>query len=639
MGSLDGVYIAIARFIQAHGPQPGWYPYWRCGIPFEQVYQPIFHAIVAAFSSASGFTTARGYHWVVGAVYCLGPVSLFWLTARLTSNLPTGFVAALIYSLLSPSALLVPAIAGDLGGLYWGRRLHVALVYSDTPNLAALTLLPLVILLLDVARRRSEYWPLILAAFLTAAILLTNVPASIALGMAMAAYALAFATPRFWWQIGAVGLAGGLMAVGWFPPSMIRAVSANLSRYEPANRFTANHYAGFAAAAFLLPVLAILARKINIAEPARFAGFFLLFAGGVTLLNYWFDVTILAQPRRFQIAMEIPIAILLAIGGIGLWKRIQPVPVQSLKEFGWMRVALLAGGVLFLGFEIQSLRFFARKIIRPIDGTYLSEYRTAKWLEQNAPGQRVYAAGSTMFWMNAFADIPQVTGCCEQSIALPVTQMMRYTLGTDDEAGDRTFAVSLAWLQVLGANYVVVPGPQSTDVYKWDWKHPAKFDGRLREITREGGNIVYEVPQRSAVPAHLVLRNELISRYPINGLDVEPLARYNAAIQDAGRAAVFMENGADPRVYEFRVELAAHQLFSVQIPFHAGWRATVNGHAVPVAQDALGFVVVEPGTIGPARIRLTFADWPEQSACRAISGLTIAGLLVGLVIASVRRFR
>jgi hypothetical protein len=235
-----------------------------------------------------------------------------------------------------------------------------------------------------------------------------------------------------------------------------------------------------------------------------------------------------------------------------------------------------------------------------------------------------------MFWLNAFSNSPQVAGCCEQSIALPVTQVMRYTLGTDDHAADRAFEVSLAWLQALGANYVVVPGPESTDVYKREWAHPGKFAGRLEEMTREGGNIIYAVPQRSVVPAHLVLLHELVSRVPENGLDIGALAEYIAAIEDPMRPPVEARNldvAPDPRVLDFKAQVPEAYLISVQIPYHAGWHATVNGRPVPVRQDALGLIVLEPDVAGPAAIRLSFEHWPEQRICRAISYVTLFSLL------------
>ncbi|NIO68685.1 MAG: hypothetical protein GTN71_06480, partial [Anaerolineae bacterium] len=42
------------------------------------------------------------------------------------------------------------------------------------------------------------------------------------------------------------------------------------------------------------------------------------------------------------------------------------------------------------------------------DVSQTSEYRVARWLEDNTDGGRVYATGTHGFWLNVFSDVPQI---------------------------------------------------------------------------------------------------------------------------------------------------------------------------------------------------------------------------------------
>lgn len=95
----------------------------------------------AAFQSVSGF------------VYCLGPVTLFamaWLFSRAPGH---AFAAAVLYSLSAPSQLIVPDAPFSIQHLWDARRLYLAAVWDETPHMAALAILPLVILFLSLSIR------------------------------------------------------------------------------------------------------------------------------------------------------------------------------------------------------------------------------------------------------------------------------------------------------------------------------------------------------------------------------------------------------------------------------------------------------------------------------------------------------
>ena len=50
MGSVEGSFIAFARYIRENWGDLTWIPLWLAGMPVEQVYQPGLHYTVAGIS-------------------------------------------------------------------------------------------------------------------------------------------------------------------------------------------------------------------------------------------------------------------------------------------------------------------------------------------------------------------------------------------------------------------------------------------------------------------------------------------------------------------------------------------------------------------------------------------------------------
>ncbi len=59
MGSIEGAYVGLSRWLQGHWTDLGWFPLWYGGIPLENAYPPLLHIVVAAAAQASGISPAR----------------------------------------------------------------------------------------------------------------------------------------------------------------------------------------------------------------------------------------------------------------------------------------------------------------------------------------------------------------------------------------------------------------------------------------------------------------------------------------------------------------------------------------------------------------------------------------------------
>src|SRR5437868_8098119 len=60
--SIEGAFVALARYISQHPFPPGWWPLWHGGMPFEIVYVPGLHAITGLTARFTGMAPAHAYH-------------------------------------------------------------------------------------------------------------------------------------------------------------------------------------------------------------------------------------------------------------------------------------------------------------------------------------------------------------------------------------------------------------------------------------------------------------------------------------------------------------------------------------------------------------------------------------------------
>ena len=619
-GSVEAVFIAYARFARDHWPDLGWCPFWFAGLPFQNAYVPALHLTVAAFSYLAHCSAASAFHRVAACLYCLGPVTLFWMACRLTRSAGWSFCAALVYSLLSPSAFLVPAIHADLGSLFWGQRLHAMITYGDDPHVVSLTLLPLAILAIDwaLAKRRPIFC--VAAALALAAVPLTNWPGAIVLAYAAIAYALSLPSPGRWksWarMIGMAVLAYA-MAVPWMPPSTILTTEAAVASQDAANRFGLHHLLYFAAVAALAWIL--LRVSGNSPGYLRFFLLFFVFMAAITLSWYWLGITLLAQPNRFHLAMEMGLALSFVFG-------VRVMVVRHAR----LRGAVTGLFVIACVFQVVQYVSYARRLIHGIDITRTSEYKTAIWFDRHMHDSRVMVPGSTTFWLNVFTDTPQLEGCCLQSVRTPTVPIAIYGIDTDLTAEHRAFENSLLWLKALGVRAVAVSGPRSTEVYK-PFYHPGKFAGRLRELWRDQDDVIYEIPWRYYSLAHAIEPRDLPARAPANGVDSEPLVPYVAAI-DRPDAPDLSVRWPDDATVVIRGELKQDQIVSVQENAHPGWHAAVDGVPRRVFADKLGFLAVEPRCSGACTIELHYDGGIEASAAKWISRAALIGSLLWVLL-------
>ena len=324
------------------------------------------------------------------------------------------------------------------------------------------------------------------------------------------------------------------------------------------------------------------------------------------------------RPERYHLEMEMGIAMLAALVAYEVFKR---APQR-------LAIVAMVALIVVLVPPLRICRRYARTfLITTIDITKTSEWKTADWLNRNWSGERVMLPGSSMFWLTAFSDTPEIGGGFAQGITdreLPVA-----TYGLTAGAGEYWAEWSVMWLKAMGVQAVGVSGPGSTEVYR-DFVDPKKFEGVLEVLWRDGGDVLYRVGKPHLSLARVVPRIDLVSRTPINGTDVDPLRGYVAALEDPGMPEARFQwlSAHSARIV---TDIGTDEVVSVQMAFHPGWHARAGGRELRIGQDALGLMTIYPAGSGPSTIDLFYDGGTEMRIAYWVCGITAVGLF-GIVV-------
>jgi hypothetical protein len=621
MQTNAGSFMAISRFILQHWPHLGWFPWWFNGEPFENTYTPLLPLADAAFAWITGSSTARAYNFVTGGFYVLAPVFLFLFAWRLTRFLETGFFAALIFSLFSPSTIF--PLFRELG--WWGPwRLRVLAFYGEGPHITVVSTLPLALLLVYLAITTRRYLWCAAAAVAMACLTLVNAFGAVDLGVGCVCLLLALprkAMPKAGLLVLAMAAAAYLLAGRFMTPTFLRTMAVDSQTVGGV--FHARDLA--ATWALILPgfvFLCFAVRAIN----DYFTRFILLFTYLFFEIVGMFAIAgraALPQPDRYSLELELGLALVVAFGLRKLVVRF-PAPM---KAFGILLIAFAAFH------QTVHYRRYARVILQEIDIRQTIEYRTAQWIGNHLGGLRVFGGAETGTWLNVFVDTPQMnSGHRPFNPNFAVEESAIYEIYSSEGAGSRDAEVSVLWLKAFGCHAIYVPGPQSRVATK-PFVHPYKFEGVLPVLWHEEDDTIYGVPQRTKSLAHVVSESAIVQRQPIHGLDTDEVARYVAALDDPTLPADVMTwtdpNHADPNHGHIDTTLHPGQVLSIQTTYDKGWIARANGKPAEVTRDGIGLSVIHAPCDGPCSIDFVFTGGFERHFFNAVSSITIFALLLG----------
>jgi hypothetical protein len=587
MYSIEGSYVALARWYEVNWAHPGWFPLWYGGIPIENTYPPLLHHLTALFSFATGMTAVHSVHAVTAAFYCLGPVALFALVLRLTKSQWKAFAAGWLYSLISLSGFLLPWVRA---GTVWSPvRLFALLTRDEMANIAGIALLLVALAAIHAALEYPLGWRTVLAVLASASVALTNWLGAVAL--VCGAFALLVTWKReehdrpAFGRLVLIGVLAYALAAPWIPPSDIAALQRNaqgLSGSFPMGPWQYFYLVAWFAGAF---AIGLVLRKTSIPEAGRFALVFLFLMAVPPLGFEYFKIYALPQPFRYLLEMDAAFAMVI---GIALGSR------RLCSKRRWSRVLTGVALACLAIVLVPRARRDVHAWLPRFDITKTVEYQQAQYLNSHYRGQRVFVEGSTRYWFSAFADNPELGGGVDQGRSNPAIAHLTYAIPYRVGNGPDTVAL----LKACGVRAIAVGGPHTRNLFH-DFHDPAKFAGVIPEVWRDGDDVIYEIPGSGSL-AHVVNKDALVTTAPV---DFPALTHFAAAIDDDPKTRLVW-NGPNHATVE--ANLVKPQVVSIQISYDPGWRATANGAALPTLKDALGFLVLEPDCHGSCTIDLIY---------------------------------
>jgi len=541
------------------------------------------------------------------------------------------FAAAVACSLLSPILLIAPdAGTFHFSSFWYPERLMLVFQWDDLPHLASITLLPLAVWFLWRALSGRRWLDFAITGFIMAAMMLVSMFGLVLIALTVVTIPLAMdawtnrdaaARVANFVRAAATAVSAYIVVCPWITPSLLLKVRAD-SIWD-------GEAASTSVTLISLGIVALVSAGIYAIASRRAGnwGFrWLVLFGCILLLITFLDrhanLHFLPQPKRYRIEADLAV---IWIAVFSLRPLIERIPAR-------VRVLLVLPLLYYAEGQIVSYRRYAKALLRPVDTAQSIEYRTAKWIESNLPGQRVMMAGSIGQWAEVFARVPQLDAQQYPTAPNFSQQVAVYIIDSGQNAGRRDPAVSILWLKAFGVRAIAVSGPQSPEYWHLV-ADPRKFEGVFPVLWRERDTTIYLVSDGPFSLAHVVRPDDLVRHTPINGLDVGEIRRYVAALEETAPAPATLNWDGDNKAV-IQARLQPGQVVSAQITYSPGWHAQVNGALRNIRPDGIGLMAIDPGCTGECRIVLDYDGGAELRACRIAS----AGFLALLLIAVARRF-
>jgi len=614
--SNETAFISIARFFHDylfhnHVPDAGWFPWFDAGMPVEHAYQPLLPALTALLSVLTHVSVPRAFHIVLALAYCLGPVTLFWFVWDWSKSASLAFLSGLLYSLISPAAMLFPQLRSG-PGVFGPLRLYNLVYFGEDPHILALTLLPVALLYLRRAVVRRDGRSFAAAVIFCAAVALTNAFGVPILALGALCVVLAANTGLRGAAIAlSAGVAAWCLSAPLLPPSLIETMRSNA--WSARGQYDGTPRAYLAAAGVIL-IFGILWRiTIRFSPFDRFVCLFAVWTCAFPVVFYSTGVTLVPQSHRYQLELEMGLCLLLG------WLLLKLIRAGHIA-----RIAVTLALAVVVIHQVHAWRNTAHTLIKPFDIQNSAEYKVARWIDRNLPGMRTMVSGDAAWVFNVFSDNPQLSAGHEPTALNFIQQIAVYQIYSGMNAGAKDAEVSLLWLKAFGNQAVTVPGLNTREAYK-PFTNPGKFEGVLPVLWRGDGDTIYDIPQRSRTLAHVIPAEAAVNRRPVNGLDLDPLRAYVSALDDPALPVAEMKPEGQSKAL-IRATMKPGQLLSVQRNYDPAWRARVQGRERPVKTDGLGLILIDSGCAGDCEIELSRAVTSEMWICRFLS--VLAAVLV-----------
>jgi hypothetical protein len=620
--SIESTFIADARMLAARLPHPGWQPLWYCGTRFDYIYPPALRYGTALLAKFGGVSTARAYHFYIGAMYVFGMLALYWMVRTVSGSRAQAWLASAGTALLSPSFLLLPAIRHD--SPHWvPQRLHVLMAYGEGPHISALSVLPAALTLSFLALSGKRPLAFAGAAVLCAFTVANNFYGATALAIFFPILAWSVWVGRregaIWLRAAGIGALAYALSAFWLTPSYLRVTMENL-RLVATPGETRPRLIVLA----VMAVYCVATWRWGRGKPQHAWAIFV--AGSTVFMSLYvlgflyFGWHIVGDAVR--LVPELDLALVLAgsalVSALWRWPQLRDRAIVFPLTSVLPAVVLAASAYSAIAYVRHA--YFPFPKAAHIDDQY--EFLVGKWMHDHLPGQRALPSGTVRFWYDAWFDDAQADGGSMQGMLNPVLPAATY----QNTAGDRG-QTAILWMQALGTDAVIVPDRTSPEPYH-DYQTPYKFRGLAPVLyDDQHGTAIYRIPRLYPGIGRVVKTSEMAALGPVvGGADVPALTRYVAAVEnpEQGPTQVTWKSFDEAEV---QAHVSSGQAVLLQETYDPAWRAYEDGRPVPIRLEPVMNFMLLGASEGNHVIQLRFETPMENQIGRIISGLGLALVL------------
>lgn len=627
--SIESTFISDARYLSDNWPSPKWQPLWYTGTRFDYIYPPALRYGTAALAHYyPKMTPAKAYHIYTAFFYCIGIAGVYFFVYAGSRSRRAGWLAALMAALWSPTYWIPTQAVREMIVDNWmlaPQRFNALVRYGEGPHITALGLMPLALAASWFALRRFEPVAVICASVFSCLVVSNNF---------YGASAMALMFPLMVWSIwvthedhrifaraAMIGLVAYGLTAFWLTKAYLTLTLNNM-------QYVSNRGNMWSLWIFLAQVIAyvVLTERWARGRPERAWPVFVLGLASTFVLqvigNMTIDFRVIGEPTRWVPELDLALIVLLMLFCEWAWRQ--------------RRRSVQAAGVLALAVALVPCALYLRyayKFIPPGTGhEHRLEYRITSWIHEHMPNQRTYVTGTLRFWFDAWFDLPHVGGGSEQGLLNGTIMPAQWEVNLGDD-----LAISNRWLDVTGADAIIVHGPKSTEPYK-DIVKPEKF--AKWEVLFDDGqdNRVYRVPRRYPGLARVVETAAARVVPPMTFQhEMETVTPYAKMLNEGPAIQVTTQRqGSDAFVVKGLSARGAGQSLVVLEAHDGPWKAYAGDREVPVTRDVLGYMRVDEMPPGTAEVRFVFTTPRQNQAGRGLTALT-ALALVGYAIRYRRR--
>lgn len=615
--SRESLFLSGAQFIFDNFPDLSWNHLKFMGFPFRFSYPPLLPYTLAFIHFIfQGLSTALIYRILTALFYILTPITFYLFVRYLTKKEFTAIISALAYNLPLAALLFSPLREAEISFNWVPWPLIELTILGEGAHIIALAILPLATLFFLKFLRHPHFKNYLIAIILMALtvlvhwtgfftlILLTLIVlfSELTLGEGAKKFKLALLT-----YLGTYGL--------WAFVYNFSFIQTYLGARE--NMDLVENYINLIPFLLLVIPLSLTALFLAFKQKPKLQpvlvgiiwfGIFFIIIGAW----YWWGRAYAPDPPRYINELNLPLALLIGlittkIFGYLRQKIIRYFKTEAAQFISLAFILTLIG--LFVYFSFSYVQSSHQITASHPDIQSSSEYQTIAWFKDEASGERIYVTGNLSAWLNVFSqETSQVKGGDSFGNIFPYFDQVTQEIEKEPES-----ELAILWLRALNASRLGVNS---------DFEYPDRFKEVLKSEYDQDGLAIYRIPLQKPQLVQIVERERFREFKPLTTeLDFQDLKQYVNYI-DNSLAEKLDYNFVGDQI-RIKTSLREEQALGLQVNFDPYWKAYIDSQEIPIEQDRVGFMFVDPGEAGTYEITLRRIKSWDQWLGYILTALTI----------------